>query len=376
MNFKASEIYGDVHKQIQCAHRQRVTENREYLKTLVNIVITISKTNSAFRGHNEKDTSLNKGIFLETCDLVAKESERFSKLQQKIPNNAKYTCGVSQNALMKAAADCVTDTIVTEAKAAPFFAVIADETRDLSVREQLSVCIRYVFNETVNERFTGFTALKELDSAAVANAVLEQLRKVGLDTSKLIAQCFDTASVMSGTISGVQARIRESVKTQCFYVPCSAHRLKLVITHTVGCLPGAGEFFDCVSSLINFIRGSTLRHDIFVELQKSKELKVQELPKVCHHKWEYNHKALKPMTDRFDVLLETLENLSDHGRSGDEKALAGGIFRSLKKLETVFLLYVFTEIFEITTPLSKLWQSENMDLAAAINLAQQTMKVI
>ncbi|KAG0721334.1 hypothetical protein GWK47_046691 [Chionoecetes opilio] len=91
---------------------------------------------------------------------------------------------------------------------------------------------------------------------------------------------------------------------------------------------------------------------------------------------EYNHNALKAIFKRYEILTETLEDLSIHGRSGEEKALAYGLQQSLNKFETVFLLINFTEIFDITTPLSKVWQSEDMDLAAAVNMAQETIKVL
>lgn len=376
INFKSSQQHGNIHQKLDSQHKQQVLDNRDYVKTLLNIVITAAKSNMAFRGHDESENSLNKGIFLEIFDLLKRESEKFQKLVKKIPNNAKYTSGVSQNSLLQAVAECVSDIIAKEAISAPFFAVIADETRDVSVTEQLSVCIRYVLDETVHERFLGFIALKELDADSLATVLLEKLRELGLNVNKLIAQCYDTTSVMSGSIRGVQALIRESAKNPCYYVPCSAHRLQLVITHTAGCLPEVAEFFNFISALINFIRSSTLRHDIFIDIQRDKKLPVVELPKVCQHKWEYNHKALRAIFQRYGILTETLEDLSVHGRSGDEKALAFGLQQSLNKFETVFLLINFIEVFDITTPLSKVWQSEDMDLAAAVNMSQETIKIL
>ena len=67
------------------------------------------------------------------------------------------------------------------------------------------------------------------------------------------------------------------------YVACSAHKLQLVITYTVGCVPAVADFFDTISALINFIRSSTLRHDVFIDLQRMKEQTVLQLPKVCKH---------------------------------------------------------------------------------------------
>ena len=105
-------------------------------------------------------------------------------------------------------------------------------------------------------------------------------------------------------------------------------------------------------------------------------MSVLELPKVCQHKWEYNHKALKSISQRYEILMDTLEDLSNHGRSGEEKALANGFLQALNKFETVFLLISFSELYDITTPLSKAWQNENMELAAALSLAKETLEII
>lgn len=51
--------------------------------------------------------------------------------------------------------------------------------------------------------------------------------------SKLIAQCYDGASVMSGHLNGLQVRIKE-VAPQAVFVHCLAHRLNLVLQQSVG----------------------------------------------------------------------------------------------------------------------------------------------
>ena len=39
-------------------------------------------------------------------------------------------------------------------------------------------------------------------------------------------------------------------------------------------------------------------------------------------------------------------------------------------------MITFSEVFDITTPLSKTWQNENMELAAAHSMAQETLEII
>ena len=48
------------------------------------------------------------------------------------------------------------EIIAEEVDSADFFAVIADETTDVSVQNQLTVILRYVAKGKLYERFTGF----------------------------------------------------------------------------------------------------------------------------------------------------------------------------------------------------------------------------
>ena len=107
------------------------------MKTLMRILITCAKANLPLRGHNESEESLNKGVFLELVDLVENESQTFHHLRSKVPENAKYTSGMRQNAMLSAISDCALDVIGDELRSAPFYAGIADETRDIQRHQKL-----------------------------------------------------------------------------------------------------------------------------------------------------------------------------------------------------------------------------------------------
>ena len=117
-------------------------------------------------------------------------------------------------------------TVSTEINQAGVFAVMADECRDVSGIEQLSVCVRYVNSSgVIAENFLGFTSMYELDARALTENIIAVLTKQGLNVKQCIAQCYDGASVMSGKRSGVQARFREITGSPCIYIHCYAHRL-------------------------------------------------------------------------------------------------------------------------------------------------------
>jgi hypothetical protein len=69
-----------------------------------------------------------------------------------------------------------------------FYAVIADETADISGTEQLSISIRYVSEEndiSIKEIFLGFTALSDLTAVGITKAIITSIKKYGLNIEQL-----------------------------------------------------------------------------------------------------------------------------------------------------------------------------------------------
>jgi hypothetical protein len=73
---------------------------------------------------------------------------------------------------------------------------MADETRDVSGSEQMSVVVRYVMDDmvgvnVVHERFLGFIRLEEFDAKSLAEKLANFLKSLGVNLSDCIAQCYD-----------------------------------------------------------------------------------------------------------------------------------------------------------------------------------------
>ena len=89
---------------------------------------------------------------------------------------------------------------------------------------------------------------------------------MGLDISNCVSQCYDGASVMSGRLGGVSAKILE-LNSSAVYIHCCAHRLNLALVDTSKAVPTIADFFVLIEKLYVFITAS-LTHSIFLEKQK------------------------------------------------------------------------------------------------------------
>ena len=81
----------------------------------------------------------------------------------------------TQNELIACCEAEIRDSIIEKCKEAPFFSLCADETTDettdVSVTEQLSLCVRYIDQSTMEvcEDFLGYMRLEKCDAESIAS---------------------------------------------------------------------------------------------------------------------------------------------------------------------------------------------------------------
>ncbi|CAG4956719.1 unnamed protein product [Parnassius apollo] len=117
--------------------------------------------------------------------------------------------------------------IIGKVKKAQFFAILTDETTEISRMEQVSLCLRYVDlkdvkHHKIKEMFLEYIPTVDVTGSDLANLIITALKKHGLESSHTVGQCYDGAAAMSGYFHGAEAYIRQEC-TLALYVHCSAH---------------------------------------------------------------------------------------------------------------------------------------------------------
>ncbi|XP_062085549.1 uncharacterized protein LOC133791646 [Humulus lupulus] len=111
-----------------------------------------------------------------------------------------------------------------------------DESRDVSIKEQMVVMFRYVDKRgCVIERFIGIEHVPNTTTISLKIAIDKLFSKHGLSISKLRGQGYDGASNMSGEFNGLKS-----------------------------------TFLTVVSNVVNVVGASSKRHDILREKQALK----------------------------------------------------------------------------------------------------------
>lgn len=346
---------------------QTLSSNRHYIRTIAEIILLCARQEIALRGHNESIDSQNPGNFRAIFDLVATHDDCFRHSYEGAARNALYTSPDIQNQLATIMGDMVREIICTDVRDVVYYSLLVDESKDVSKKEQMSIMLRYVKDGCVHECFIGFVHASDLDAASLAEYISTTLDACSISLDNCISQCYDGASVMSGSCSGVQYRIRELAPC-AIYTHCCAHRLNLVLVDCSKSLPIVREFLALLESLYVFMSTSKA-HEIFLEKQKLLRpgKQVIELKRLIETRWACRHQSIVAVRQSFDAILSTLKAIVN-GSDAEKVVQASGYLQSIEKFQFVVCLVIYDYIFGTTKTLSDALQSSELDLAYAICL--------
>ena len=139
-----------------------------------------------------------------------------------------------QNALLDIMKDMFLGQIKQELHDAEYFTILADESKDTSIKEQVVVAVRYCYKNTIHEEFIGVSEAYGLDANGLSDTVIRQFGRVDANMNRYVGQGYDGASVFSGHLNGILKKIPQKTGSEmAYYIHFFCHRLSLVIVDVV-----------------------------------------------------------------------------------------------------------------------------------------------
>nr|XP_016452938.1 PREDICTED: zinc finger MYM-type protein 1-like [Nicotiana tabacum] len=305
------------------------------LTASVNVVRLLLKQGFAFWGHDESKTSFNRDIVtackMETIKAIIKEL------------NGDY------------------------------FALLVDESFDVSRKEQMAIVLRYVDRMGfMVERLVDIVHVKDTCASSLKKAIVDLFAKLSLSLSYVRGQCYDGASNMQGELNGLKMLIRQESRS-AHSIHCFAHQLQLTLVAVSKKCIQVGELVVLVSNILNVLGSSFKRMDEFQESQKERieealdmgEFKTgrglnQELglSRACDTRWGSHYKSFKNSILMFGSILDVLEALVVDARLMDNRAKAIGYLKTCQTFEVAFILHLMIDVLAITNKLNKCLQKK------------------
>ncbi|XP_064081945.1 zinc finger MYM-type protein 1-like [Macrobrachium nipponense] len=347
-------------------HNENVRKNRDILKRLIDAVCFLSKQELPLRGHDESDSSINKGNYLKLLAMISHYDPMLEIRMQESTVFREISPAI-QNDLIAAIGYFITKQIKEDIAKTDFVSVILDETSDLVNKSQMSTVFRFVDqNCEVQERFLHFTDISANRSSA---GLLEHIERVLNDFGcggKLVAQTYDGAVVVVGQQNSLNKRIQD-LHPCAIFVHCYSHLLNLTLQQSAKNIIGCRTFLQTLSCLTTFFPKSskkTLALRTFVE---------KLIPGVAPRRWNFSSRLLNTVKNHYEPLTAFFLHILNQSDDWDNDTVlrSRGFLAFFQSFQTRFLVNVFSSVFSLADAFFWALQNKGMDVALCIRKVEE-----
>ncbi|KAL5571482.1 hypothetical protein UlMin_021079 [Ulmus minor] len=359
------------------------SDYRNCLNASVDCIRFLLRQGLAFRGDDEYEMSSNRGNFLELLQYTANQNHVVKAVTLKnAPENLKLTSPDIQKDIVSAAAAETIDVIIKNIGNS-LFSVLVDEYRDISVKEQMAVVLRYVDKKgQVIERFVGIEHVANTTVPSLKAVIDKLFSRYGLSLCRLRGQGYDGASNMKGEFNGLKALILKE-NPYAFYVHCFAHQLQLSLVYVAKKQPQVASLFILITSVVNIVGASSKRCDILRGKQYDKIAEAlesgeilsgrglnQEISLKClgDTQWGSHYGTLISLIALFSSVIDVLAIVANDGANSEQIFEANNLLQLMLTFEFVFSLHLMKTLLGITNELSKALQRKDQDIVNSMNL--------
>ncbi|GKB29102.1 zinc finger MYM-type protein 1-like protein [Tanacetum coccineum] len=297
------------------------------LNATISCVRLCLKTENPMRGHDESETSLFKGMFLEVYHFLKDHNEAIRAVTLEI---ATKNCTLTSPQIQKDVVDCFAKEIVKSICleiGADASSLLVDECSDVSKKEQMAIVLRYVDKyRLVKERFVGIVQVKDTSSLTLKAGIDSLFSKHGLSLKQLRGQSYDGSSNMCGEFNGLKALILKENES-AYYVHCFAHQLQLVVV-------AVAKNHDGVESYKERLEKEIARGEIKIGKGKNQEV---TLIRAGDTRWGSHHRTITSLIKLFPEVLNVLHYVKEDGNTLKDQnileavSLVKGTIRALKQ---------------------------------------------
>ncbi|KAI5655138.1 hypothetical protein M9H77_32325 [Catharanthus roseus] len=285
------------------------------LTVVVKMIRFLLSHGLAFRRNDESINSIRRGNFLELIKWYCEESEEVNKVMNlNAPRNNQLTSPKIQKEIVNACATEVRQAIVNEI-GDKFFSLLVDEARDSSVKEQLSIVLRFVNdNGKVVEHFFGVVHVSDTSAQTLKNSIDDFFAINGLSISQLRGQA----------TSKKNAHV------------CS--------------------FFEYLAKIVNIVGVSCKIKDALLQKHYDDLVKRLESGEVATGKDKNQETSLAlPVTHVLETIYEDADEVNSQG-------IAQGLIDKRWKFEFVFIAQLMVNVLAKTNTLSMCLQQRTQNI--------------
>ena len=256
--------------------------------------------------------------------------------------------------------------------------IMMDEASDAGHKEQVSVVVRYVdVSFVIQERLVNIGCTDSTDAEALLQILLNSIEKVGLTIDKLVGQCYDGASNMSGAIAGVQAKVK-ALQPRAIYTHCYTHCTNLILVEATSSNQYSRNFFGVLQNLYTFLEASPHRHAKLeaVIIQVTSKPCIKSMKKLSDTRWACRIDAILAVYENYSAILTALDEIQDNSSNGRVSSEACGLRHQMLKFDFLICIVVLKDLLCKCQTISNYLQKEDIDIVSALQVVDSTVKTL
>ncbi|XP_052463985.1 uncharacterized protein LOC128021096 isoform X1 [Carassius gibelio] len=348
------------------------TLNKEFLKSLFDLVMMMGTQNIPLHGHSDKEPrskSFTPSNFQALLEYRINAGDEF--LRKKFEGssvNLEHCSSTQLQQMLEVIENCVREDLLAEVKEGRFFSLVVDNLVEIGGESHLPLFIRFVDNTNcLREEFVGFLLFEGDVEAITERLIAEVTEKCGLDMQYCRGQAYLCSGVSAMKVKAVVARIAE-LNPLAVLTPCSSCSLNICLANTMT-LTGVHLVMSTLKKLDAFFSKTPLLQNqlesaISIYYQGHEE-KANVLKEACYSKWTEQHDTFEVAVDLLESLLLCMDSVhdnEDHKWSDEVAHKAFVISEALADFEFVMTLVVLKNTLSFSRAFGKNLQGQTNEV--------------
>lgn len=367
--------------------KAQTMQNRARLVPIIKTILLHGRQNIPLRGHRDDGSLIEVGDDPVQNDGNFRALLRFRidsgdvQLEDHLKSagaNATYISKTTANCLIKCCSDEILEVITQRVSEAKYYSIIFDESTDASHTSQLSLSLRYLYNNAIREDFVGFVDLhgtnysdQEVEPVitgeVLGQSVLKFMQQLGLNMNNCVGIGCDGCTVNMSDMRGAVTEIKK-IAINSTLCGCSNHALNLAISKC-NKVQSVRNAVGTVKEISRFFTSSAKRNSIL------KKVLGHQMRGYCETRWVERHESIFEFTEDLTKIAEALKIVSKWNDSSTASK-ANCLLCSISTCEFIITMHCLSDITDATCVLSKYLQSETIDLCSARDKVMHTIKVL
>ena len=256
----------------------------------------------------------------------------------------------------------INDKVISRARAAFFWSIIADETTDRQKRELSAIVIRYAYVKEGKwvcvEGSTGHNPVCDctrcsgelhLTGSVIGSIFLSIVKELGLNLSRCVGQGYDgTSEVASDRVVASSKFCSES--NHAYYFACNKKRSR-TIKQVVICFKSSSKRTSLLKSII------LNEHDTLIS--------KKHLISLCTIRFVERHTAVQAFKSLLLYIVDTLQQMTEW-HSYESRNTAQGLLNAISQPSFIISMAILEKLSSIMLPPTRNLQTVGIDFGTAM----------